>query len=165
MALDMSKNERLCAIAIGAGGATRVRAFSASEEEHEHARRRYAPLYKDSSHAWIRCDPRRRVWHADTDTLTTSTTPRYTQENFEISTLPEDVMREIRDRTTTSVRFNAVAGTGVPGFPGPVELNSTALGRIRCELARKFACRFTAYRRAAATYWRSSVTDTAAPQP
>ncbi len=48
--------------------------------------------------------------------LTTSTTPRRIQENFEISTLPEDAMREIRDGITTSVRFNAVVGTGVPGF-------------------------------------------------
>jgi alcohol dehydrogenase (NADP+) len=48
--------------------------------------------------------------------LTTSTTPRYIHENFEVSTLPEDAMREIRDGITTSVRFNAVVGTGVPGF-------------------------------------------------
>ena len=48
--------------------------------------------------------------------LTTSTTPRRIQENFEISTLPEDAMREIRDSITTNVRFNAVVGTGVPGF-------------------------------------------------
>ncbi len=27
-----------------------------------------------------------------------------------------DAMREIRDRITTSVRFNAVVETGVPGF-------------------------------------------------
>jgi diketogulonate reductase-like aldo/keto reductase len=48
--------------------------------------------------------------------LTTSTTPRHIQENFEISTLPEDAMREIRDGITTSVRFNPVVDTGVPGF-------------------------------------------------
>jgi diketogulonate reductase-like aldo/keto reductase len=48
--------------------------------------------------------------------LTTSTTPRHIQENFEVSTLPEDAMREIRDRITTSVRFNPVVETGVPGF-------------------------------------------------
>ena len=48
--------------------------------------------------------------------LTTSTTPRYIQENFAISTLPEDAMREIRDNITTNVRFNTVVGTGVPGF-------------------------------------------------
>jgi diketogulonate reductase-like aldo/keto reductase len=51
--------------------------------------------------------------------LTTSTRPRRIQENFDISVLPEDAMREIRDRITTSVRFNAVVETGVPGFiPG-----------------------------------------------
>ena len=48
--------------------------------------------------------------------LTTSTTPRRIQENFEISTLPEDAMREIREGITTNVRFNAVVETGVPGF-------------------------------------------------
>ena len=48
--------------------------------------------------------------------LTTSTKPRYIQENFEISALPEDAMREIREGVTTNIRFNAVVGTGVPGF-------------------------------------------------
>jgi diketogulonate reductase-like aldo/keto reductase len=48
--------------------------------------------------------------------LTTSTTPRRIQENFDISTLPEDAMRDIRDRITTTARFNAVVETGVPGF-------------------------------------------------
>jgi diketogulonate reductase-like aldo/keto reductase len=48
--------------------------------------------------------------------LTTSTNPQYIQENFEISALPEDAMREIRDSVTTNVRFNRVVETGVPGF-------------------------------------------------
>jgi hypothetical protein len=48
--------------------------------------------------------------------LTTSTTPRHIQENFEVSTLPEDAVREIRDGVTTSVRLNLVVETGVPGF-------------------------------------------------
>jgi diketogulonate reductase-like aldo/keto reductase len=48
--------------------------------------------------------------------LTTSTNPKYIQENFEISALPEDAMREIREDIKTNVRFNAVVGTGVPGF-------------------------------------------------
>ncbi len=48
--------------------------------------------------------------------LTTSTRRSYIQENFEISALPEDAMREIREGITTNVRFNAVVGTGVPGF-------------------------------------------------
>lgn len=48
--------------------------------------------------------------------LTTSTKARNIKENFDISTLPEDAMRDIRERITTNVRFNAVVGTGVPGF-------------------------------------------------
>ena len=51
--------------------------------------------------------------------LTTSTKPQRLQESFDISTLPEDAMQEIRDRITTNVRFNSVVETGVPGFiPG-----------------------------------------------
>jgi diketogulonate reductase-like aldo/keto reductase len=48
--------------------------------------------------------------------LTTSTNLRRIRENFEISALPEDAMREMRDNIKTSVRFNSVVGTGVPGF-------------------------------------------------
>ncbi len=48
--------------------------------------------------------------------LTTSTTPRRIEENFDIATLPEDAMREMRDGIKTNVRFNTVVGTGVPGF-------------------------------------------------
>ncbi|MCW2241670.1 aldo/keto reductase [Azospirillum canadense] len=48
--------------------------------------------------------------------LTTSTKPRNIRENFDISTLPDDAMQEIRDSITTSVRFNTVVKTGVPGF-------------------------------------------------
>jgi diketogulonate reductase-like aldo/keto reductase len=48
--------------------------------------------------------------------LTTSTKPQRIQENFEVSTLPEDVMSDIRNRITTNVRFNTVVGSGVPGF-------------------------------------------------
>ncbi len=48
--------------------------------------------------------------------LTTSTTPRRFQENFDVSTLPEDAMQEIRDTVRTRVRFNIVVETGVPGF-------------------------------------------------
>ncbi len=48
--------------------------------------------------------------------LTTSTKPRQIQENFEVSTLPEDAMQEIRDKIAERVRFNTVVGTGVPGF-------------------------------------------------
>ena len=56
--------------------------------------------------------------------LTTSTRPRYIQENFEISALPEDAVREIQEGITADVRFNAVVETDVPGlFPESVELN------------------------------------------
>ena len=48
--------------------------------------------------------------------LTTSTTPHRIQENFDVSTLPEDAMQEIRDTVKTRVRFNIVVETGVPGF-------------------------------------------------
>ena len=48
--------------------------------------------------------------------LTTSTKPSYIQENFEVSALPEDAMREMREGIKTNVRFNTVVGTGVPGF-------------------------------------------------
>ena len=51
--------------------------------------------------------------------LTTSTKPQRIQQNFEISTLPEDAMSDIRNRITTNVRFNPVVHSGVPGFiPG-----------------------------------------------
>jgi diketogulonate reductase-like aldo/keto reductase len=55
--------------------------------------------------------------------LTTSTKPHRIQENFDISTLPEDAMQEIRDRITTNVRFNSVVKTGVPGFIPRVAVN------------------------------------------
>jgi hypothetical protein len=48
--------------------------------------------------------------------LTTSVTPSRIQENFELSTIPEDAMQEIRDGVATRVQFNTVMGTGVPGF-------------------------------------------------
>src|ERR1700752_2652365 len=48
--------------------------------------------------------------------LTTSKTPSRIKENFEVSTLPQDAMREIRDGIKSRVRFNAVVETGVPGF-------------------------------------------------
>jgi diketogulonate reductase-like aldo/keto reductase len=57
-------------------------------------------------------------WAAQRGTafLTTSTKPQRIQENFEISALPEDALRDIRDRITTNIRFNSVVHTGVPGF-------------------------------------------------
>jgi len=48
--------------------------------------------------------------------LTTSKTPSRIQENFQVSSLPEDAMREISDGIKSQVRFNAVVKTGVPGF-------------------------------------------------
>ncbi len=48
--------------------------------------------------------------------LTTSTKPQRIQENYQISTLPDDAMREIREHITTNIRFNSVVQTGVPGF-------------------------------------------------
>ena len=48
--------------------------------------------------------------------LTTSTRPDRIRESFDISMLPEDAMREIRDKITTNIRFNAVVETGAPGF-------------------------------------------------
>jgi diketogulonate reductase-like aldo/keto reductase len=48
--------------------------------------------------------------------LTTSTNPDHIRENFEISPLPDEALQEMRDSIATSVRFNAVVETGVPGF-------------------------------------------------
>jgi diketogulonate reductase-like aldo/keto reductase len=51
-----------------------------------------------------------------TSFLTTSTKPQRIRESFDISALPEDAMGEIRDRISTTIRFNSVVETGVPGF-------------------------------------------------
>jgi diketogulonate reductase-like aldo/keto reductase len=48
--------------------------------------------------------------------LTTSKTPSRIAENFDISTLPDDAIREINEGITTRVRLNTVVQTGVPGF-------------------------------------------------
>jgi len=48
--------------------------------------------------------------------LTTSKTPSRIKENFEISTLPEEAVREISEGIKLRVRFNPVVETGVPGF-------------------------------------------------
>ncbi|GGE98559.1 dehydrogenase [Aliidongia dinghuensis] len=48
--------------------------------------------------------------------LTTSTKPDRIRENFAVSSLPEDALWEIRHNIRTSVRFNGVVETGVPGF-------------------------------------------------
>jgi len=58
------------------------------------------------------------AWAAQRGTafLTTSTSPLHIRENFDIASLPEDAMREIREDIGETVRFNAVVETGVPGF-------------------------------------------------
>ena len=48
--------------------------------------------------------------------LTTSKTPSRIKENFEVSTIPPDAVREISEGIKSRVRFNAVVETGVPGF-------------------------------------------------
>ena len=58
------------------------------------------------------------AWAAQRGTafLTTSTNLAHIRENFDISTLPEDAMQEMKNHITTNVRLNAVVETGVPGF-------------------------------------------------
>jgi diketogulonate reductase-like aldo/keto reductase len=48
--------------------------------------------------------------------LTTSKTPRRIQENFDVTAIPDDAVREISEGVKTQVRFNTVVQTGVPGF-------------------------------------------------
>jgi diketogulonate reductase-like aldo/keto reductase len=48
--------------------------------------------------------------------LTTATNARYIEENFDISTLPDDAIKEITEGISTRVRLNPVVETGVPGF-------------------------------------------------
>jgi diketogulonate reductase-like aldo/keto reductase len=48
--------------------------------------------------------------------LTTATNARYIEENFDVSTLPDEAVKEISERITTRVRLNPVVNTGVPGF-------------------------------------------------
>jgi diketogulonate reductase-like aldo/keto reductase len=48
--------------------------------------------------------------------LTTTKTPGRMKENFDVSTLPEDAMREINEGIKLRMRFNPVVETGVPGF-------------------------------------------------
>lgn len=57
-----------------------------------------------------------RAIQRGTAPLTTSKTPSLIQENFQVSALPEEAMREISDGIKTRVRLNAVVQTGVPGF-------------------------------------------------
>lgn len=53
---------------------------------------------------------------------TTTKTPSRIEENFDVSTFPEDAMRDINEGVTPRIRFNSVVETGVPGFiPGQSE--------------------------------------------
>ena len=42
--------------------------------------------------------------------------PSRIKENFEVSAIPEEAVREISEGIKSRVRFNAVVETGVPGF-------------------------------------------------
>jgi len=48
--------------------------------------------------------------------LTTSKTPSRIRENFDVTAIPEDAIREISEGITTRIRLNGVVETGVPGF-------------------------------------------------
>jgi diketogulonate reductase-like aldo/keto reductase len=48
--------------------------------------------------------------------LTTSKTPSRIKENFGLTALPEEAVREISEGITLRVRLNSVVETGVPGF-------------------------------------------------
>lgn len=48
--------------------------------------------------------------------LTTTKSPSRIQENFDVSALPENAMREINEGIKLRVRLNSVVETGVPGF-------------------------------------------------
>jgi diketogulonate reductase-like aldo/keto reductase len=48
--------------------------------------------------------------------LTKSKTPSRIKENFDISQLPEDAMKEISEGIKTRQRCNSVVEAGVPGF-------------------------------------------------
>ena len=53
---------------------------------------------------------------ARTALLTTSKTPSRIKENFDVSTLPEEAVREISEGIKLRARFNPVVETGIPGF-------------------------------------------------
>jgi diketogulonate reductase-like aldo/keto reductase len=48
--------------------------------------------------------------------LTTATSMRHIEENFDIAALPDDTIEEITQGISTRVRLNSVVDTGVPGF-------------------------------------------------
>ena len=51
-----------------------------------------------------------------TSPLTTATTIEYINQNFDLSTLPDDAIDEVTKGITKRVRLNPVVNTGVPGF-------------------------------------------------
>jgi len=51
-----------------------------------------------------------------TSPLTTATSAEFVEQNFQISALPDDAIKEISEGITTRVRLNAVVNTGIPGF-------------------------------------------------
>jgi alcohol dehydrogenase (NADP+) len=48
--------------------------------------------------------------------LTTATSIRHIEENFDISILPDEAIKEITEGIATRVRLNSVVETGIPGF-------------------------------------------------
>ena len=48
--------------------------------------------------------------------LTTATSIRHVEENFDISALPDSAIEEITQGISTRVRLNSVVDTGIPGF-------------------------------------------------
>jgi diketogulonate reductase-like aldo/keto reductase len=48
--------------------------------------------------------------------LTTATSSGYIEQNFDVSTLPDDAIKEITQGISTRVRLNTVVNTGIPGF-------------------------------------------------
>jgi diketogulonate reductase-like aldo/keto reductase len=51
-----------------------------------------------------------------TSPLTTATNADYIEQNFDISTLPDNAIKEISEGISKRVRLNPVVNTGVPGF-------------------------------------------------
>ncbi len=48
--------------------------------------------------------------------LTTATSISHIKENFDVSILPNDIIRDITQRITSRIRLNSVVDTGIPGF-------------------------------------------------
>jgi hypothetical protein len=63
--------------------------------------------------------------------LTTSVTPARIQENFELSALPEDAMREIRDGVATKIRFGECGEYLTPGRKPVACCSGRRSGRTR----------------------------------